>query len=241
MTQTYRPIPGQRADVRRPGHVYLYPTYCVDQQGMPTAEVEDGYVGKSARPCGARDDEHRRGKGGDPALVSPWSDLAVPGSPILLERGWFTDDELAALEQRHIERLRPRYNDRLNEARLDRIRKLEARRHRDARDAARGLLPRQWEPLRVDPVVPAAPRRVWPAVKRVLRSWWTWRALAWLASVVCAWRLAGWVAAEVAIGLPAGQHLLFAVLAGPVLYGSIRVWWSQTGRRRWRRFKRRWT
>lgn len=236
VTQTYRPILGQRADVRRPGHVYLWPTYRVDRDGMPTVAVEDGYVGKSARPLGVRDDEHRNGKGGDPALVSPWSDLAVPGAPIILESGWFTDVELARLELFHIERLEPRYNDACN-PRPDKVRKFEARRHRDARDAARGLVPRQWEPLRIDPVVPATPNRWWPRVKAVLRSAWTWWAVAWTASAVTAWIGVGWLVDGIGQDLTFGWHATLAVVLATA--GVGRLWWWASGRKRWRRWKRR--
>ncbi|GAA2347039.1 hypothetical protein [Dactylosporangium salmoneum] len=213
MTQTYRSTLGRRASARRPGHVYLYPTFRVDQAGMPCGDVENGYVGKSARPFGVRDDEHRRGKGGDPALVSPWSDLATPGSPVILESGMYTDAELDERERYWIAKLQPRYNDRGNEARGDRIRKLEARRHRDSRDVARGLTPRQWAPLRVDPVTPAKSAKWRHRRNRALTYAAVWPALTgllWLLSAAAGLTVPGRTFPIAATGAVALQPLLRA-------------------------------
>jgi hypothetical protein len=178
VTQTYRQIPKQRTDVRRPGIVYAYTTRRVDRRGMPADGVEEGYTGRT-RDVTRRNAQHaglvpQR----DGAIAEqPWYDLRV-GEVRIVEQGMLTDEELDGLERRWIAKLRPRYCDKDN-PRTDKIRKLEARRHRDVRDVARGLAPRQWEPLRIDPVVPGAPGRVWPVVKAVLRSRWTWWAVAW--------------------------------------------------------------
>jgi hypothetical protein len=238
VTQTYRPVPGQRAYVRRPGAVYLHTTRCVDRYGMPADGVEDGYVGRS-RDVARRTNQHaglvpqRDGT----VCEQPWWDLKV-GDVQILERGMFTDDELDTRERYWIASLQPRFNE-LDNPRPDRIRKLEARRHRDARDAARGLVPRQWEPLQIDPVTPVTPGRVWPTVKRVLRSAWTWWFLAWAASTVTAWIVVGWLADEIGqVLMPSWQLLLAAALATA---GVGRLWWWASGRKRWRRWKRRLT
>ncbi|MER7280436.1 hypothetical protein ABT369_38965 [Dactylosporangium sp. NPDC000244] len=186
MTQTYWLIPGRRADVRRPGAVYLHITRRVDRYGMPVDGVEDGYVGR-ARDVARRTAQHaglipqRSGE----IVESAWFDLKE-GETVVLESGLFTDAELDERERAWIGKLRPRYNDRDN-PRPDRIRKFEARRHRDTRDAARGLVPRQWEPSQIG---------VKPAKSRAMSAKWRRRrnvALAyvgaWAGLTVLLWLL----------------------------------------------------
>jgi len=226
-----------RRTVRRPGTVYLHLTWCVDRRGMPTGVVENGYVGQ-ARVLARRTAQHageipqRSGK----VVESPWFDVKTAREPVVLESGTWTDVELDEREQAWIAKLQPRYNDRDN-PRRDKIRKLEARRHRDARDIARGLVPRQWEPVRVDPVVPSPPRRVWPVVKAILGSPWTWWAVAWASTAVTAWIVVGSAVDGTGQELAAGWRLLLAAALATACVG--RLWWWATGRRKWRRFKRR--
>ena len=202
---------------------------------MPTDVVENGYVGQ-ARVLARRTAQHageipqRSGE----VVESPWFDLKTAREPGVLESGTWTDAELDEREQAWIAKLQPRYNDRDN-PRPDKIRKLEARRHRDARDVARGLVPRQWEPVRVDPVVPAAPGRVWPVVKAVLRSRWTWWAVAWAVATVALWQLLAAAAAEVGADVPGRTLVLTAAITAGLGLWKLR---AET-RRRWRRWKRR--
>jgi hypothetical protein len=234
VTQTYHQIPGQRADVPRPGVVYAYTTRRVDRRGMPTDGVEEGYTGRT-RDITRRHAQHaglvpqRDGT----IAEQPWWDLRV-GDVRVVERAVLTDEELDDLERRWIADLQPRYCDKDN-PRPDKIRKFEARRHRDARDAARGLVPRQWEPLRVDPVTPAEPGRVWPVVKTILRSPWTWWAVAWAAASVALWQLLAAVTSEVGADVPGRTLVMAAAIAAGLGLWKLR---AET-RRRWRRWKRR--
>ncbi len=223
MTHAVRRVPGQRtSNTRRPGAVYAHTTRRVDHYGMPGTGVEDCYVGKS-RDVARRTLQHagqlpqRTGE----VCEQPWWDLRV-GEVRILEQGVWTDDELDARERYWIALLQPRFNDRDN-PRPDRIRKLEARRHRDARDVAAGLQPRAWGSVQ------PAPSR-WRAARRVLRSRWTWWLLLWTVSTV--------VLAVVDV---AGQDLTLrqaAVAVTVVMVGGW-VWWRFDGRPRWRRWVRR--
>ncbi len=222
MTQTFR-VPGQRSTLRRPGFVYAHTTRRVDRHGMPTEGVEDGYVGKS-RNVARRTLQHaglapqRTGEIREQA----WWDLKV-GDVRIVEQGVWTDGELDVRERYWIAALQPRYNDR-DSTRPDRIRKLEARRHRDARDVAAGLTPRQWEAAQT-----ARTGRCWLAARWVLRSHWTWWLCAW--TVFTAW---------LAVVDVAGQNLTLrqaAYVAGGTLVAGW-VWWRVKGRRVWRRLFR---
>lgn len=222
MTQTYR-VPGQRT-TRRPGAVYAHTTRCVDSAGMPADGVEDGYVGKS-RDVERRTAQHagelpqRTGE----VVQQNWWDLRV-GDTRILESGLWTDDELDARERYWIAALQPRYNDVANEGRADRIRKFEARRHRDVRDLAAGLTPRQWD------AAPVPAGRWWPFARRVLRSRWTW----WLAA---------WAAFTVALAVVdvVGQYLTLRQSAYVTASGMVGgwLWWRFYARRKVNRWVRR--
>lgn len=144
---------------------------------MPVGGVEDGYVGQS-RNVARRTLQHaglaaqRTGE----VCEQPWWDLRV-GETRILETGNWTDEEMDARERHWIATLQPRYNDR-DCPRPDRIRKLEARRHRENRDAARGP-GSAW----------------WREVKRALRLPVTWRLLAWAVLTVAVAYKAGGVLA----------------------------------------------
>jgi hypothetical protein len=253
VTQTARRIPGQRADVRRKGRIYLFTTLRIHEDGPNAGMVldgttEDGYVGKTRQTLAQREQQHRGGSAdGEPVAgedleEQPWWDVTVGGIR-LVEQGTWTDDELAERERYWIHQIKPRYNYIDNGANERRIPKPVAREHRDRRDRAKGLTPRQWQPfstqrgVAVDPVVPAARRRVWPAVKVVLRSPWTWWTVAWAATTVTAWIAVGWAVDEIGQELTAGWRLLLATALATA--GVGRVWWWLDGRKRWRRFKRR--
>lgn len=226
MTQTVRRSPGQRATACRPGSVYLHITCRVDRHGMPIDGVEDGYVGKS-RDVERRTLQHagRLPQRTGEVTEAPWFDLRV-GDVRILETGDWTDAELDARERYWIGRLQPRYNDQSNEGRPDRIRKLEARQHRDARDVARGLLPRRW-----GPVYTPSRRDRW---REVLASPWTWWGTAWV--LLTSGSL--WILDEF------GQDLTLQAVGWSGLAAVVVLaWWRFTGRhaarRRWRRLWRR--
>lgn len=180
--------------VRRPGTVYLHITRRVDRRGIPVDGVEDGYIGQ-ARDVTRRTAQHageipqRSGE----IAESPWFDLKT-GATVTLAEGSFTNDELDEREEAWIAKLQPRFNDRHN-PRRDKIRKFEARRHRDNRDIARGLTPRQWEPLQV---APAKRRRLsakWRHRRNVVLAYaGSWSALTvtlWLACIIMGMHLPG--------------------------------------------------
>lgn len=226
MTQTVRRIPGQRT-MRRPGIVYAYTTLKVDSQGLiaagAAAGTEEGYVGQTVQRLSARDDQHRGvtgGPDGSPAKCQPWSDLIV-GSVRVVEQGLWTEAELDERERFHIERLKPRYNHEHNGGNPLRVPIYVARRQRDARDAARGVVPQTWAPARV-------PASRWRAVKRVLRSRWSWWTVAWLAAFAVLSDISG---QDLTVGAR-------ALTASGALAGGW-LWWRWSGRRRWRRFRRR--
>lgn len=219
MTQTVRRIPGQRADVRRPGSVYLFRTRCVDEHGMPCGGVEDGYVGQS-RDVARRAKQHAGlvpQRDGTVAEQS-WWDL-VEGDVQILAKGNFTDAELDDLERQWIRKLQPRYNDLENELHKGRIRKIEAARHRATRDAAK---PR-WQTL----------------LAKAVRSPVTWWLGAWLALTVGAWNVVGWLAGLVGIVLPATYQALGSAVASAVTLAAVALLWLLEGRQAWRRLWRR--
>lgn len=175
MTQTYRQIPGQRADVRRPGIVYGVPIL-----DPVTREVLTDYVGKTRQMLLARERQHRDER--------PFSDLIV-GDAFVIEQGMWTDAELDEREQFHITRLRPRMNHDGNLDNPARIPIWKQRQDRDARDRAKGMTPRPWPPPRVDPVVPARPvkrRKLSPRWRR-RRDWAIGLASGWLVVTLLLW------------------------------------------------------
>lgn len=207
MTQTLRRPPRQNPGVRRRGAVYLFKTLCVHESGPRVGLVldgstEDGYVGKTRQTLAQREQQHRGGSAdGGPVRDAeedeeveeqPWWDLTVGGIQ-LLEKGNWTDDELAKKEVEWIHRIRPQYNyvDNLDNER--RIPKFTAREHRDNRDRAKGLTPRQWQPfatqrgIRIDPAKlsrqPARKSQHLPVKWRRRRNW----TLAWAGTVAMLW------------------------------------------------------
>jgi hypothetical protein len=247
-------VPERGVGVRRKGRIYLFTTLRVHESGPNTGMVldgttEDGYVGKTRQTLAQREQQHRGGSAdgepvpGEDLEEQPWFDVTVGGIR-LVEQGVWTDGELAEREQYWIDQIKPRYNYLGNCANKRRIPKPVAREHRDRRDLARGVTPRQWQPFStqrrtaVDSVAPAAPGRVWPVVKAVLRSPWTWWLLAWASTVLTAWIAVGWTLAELGEEMTAGWRLLPAATLATA--GVGRVWWWATGRKKWRRFKRRW-
>lgn len=226
MPQTLRRAPWRDPNVRRKGRIYCFTTLRVHESGPQIGLVldgstEDGYVGKTRQTLAQREQQHRGGSAdGEPVAgedieEQPWWEITVGGIR-LLEQGSWTDDQLAEREQYWIDRLQPRYNFMLNRS-PRRIPKPVARQHRDARDRARGLAPRQWPPFsaqrapRVDPVRPTrqpqrTPSRLSAAARRrrntVLGYGFGWAALTgllWLAGTLTAAKLGaasavhGWV------------------------------------------------
>ncbi len=230
MTQTTSRVPGQRGQ-RRPGSVYgrIYghDTRRVDRRtGLVVDGVEHGYVGSTVRDVDVRDGEHQ-GRPGPDGVVKPsgWRDLS-PG-PYVIEEGWFPSVEaLRAREAWHIAQRQPLYNDKAN-PRPDRIRRDEARRHRDARNAAAGLSPIVWpEDVRVDPTVVRSSR--WRTVWRALRLPISWLLLAWF--VVSAVLIAAGVEAGVTGVVP-----LVAVSSLAAAVVVVVAWicgWRRSKRRR---------
>ncbi len=228
MTQTYR-VPRQRTQ-RRLGTVYAYDTLCVDEHGLvANTGVEVGYVGKTVQRLSARDDQHRGiagGPDGTPAKCQPFSDLIVGGVRVI-EQGMWTEEELAERERFHIGRLRPRYNHEFNGSNPLRVPIYVARQQRDARDAARGVVPQQWAPTR-------QPARRW---RRLLRSPWTWWLSGWLATVVGALVAVSWLSDRTGQDLTWQARAWVAVVVATGAVGWL--WWRLSGRRRWRRWMRR--
>lgn len=233
MTQTLRRTPRQRTTGRL-GFVYAYDTLVVDEHGMvANTGIEVGYVGQTVQRLSARDDQHRGiagGPDGSPAKCQPFSDLIV-GSVRIVEQGMWTDAELDERERFHIERLRPRYNKSLNESNPLRVPIYVARQHRDARDAARGVAPQTWQPTRV----PASRRRL---AKRVLLSPLTWWLAGWLTAAALLLFAVSWLADKAGQNWTLGDRSLTAAALATASVGWL--WWRLSGRRRWRRFRRRW-
>jgi hypothetical protein len=124
-------------NVRRRGIVYGF-----DILRPATGDTRVDYVGQTVRPLAVREAEHR-GLGRDPSCEQPWSDLIV-GRAFVVEEGWWTCAELDERERFHIARLQPVYNHEANLNNPYRVPIFEARRQRDARDAARGVASRNW-------------------------------------------------------------------------------------------------
>lgn len=211
MTETHR-RPG-RSTTHRPGFVYLHTVRRVDSAGMLAAGVEHGYVGQS-RNVARRTLQHagvlpqRTGE----KVQQAWWDLRV-GEVRILEQGSWTDVELDIRERYWIAALQPRYNDRDN-PRQDRIRKIEARRHREVRDAARGF-----------------------QLQHLAALWrrWMWWPVAWVA-LTC---VAGGVAVDVSgHDLTPGGVLGVGVVVAVVL-AQVRRWWRTSACKRWNKWKRR--
>jgi hypothetical protein len=140
-----RPVP-RAYQGRRLGTVYCYHTWRPGPDGAPTQVVEVGYVGQTVQTLAARDSQHRgvsRGPYGEAPRCQPWSDIIV-GGVYVVEQGMWTCDELLRRELFHIDRLRPRYNHSGNLANRHRVPVHEARRQRQCRDRARGVLVTTW-------------------------------------------------------------------------------------------------
>jgi hypothetical protein len=75
-----------RTATRRRGHIYGYLTLNPDDRTV----IEFGYAGQSRQRRGRRDAQHRD--------CQPWEDLIL-GRPHVIADGWWTDDELDAIEQ----------------------------------------------------------------------------------------------------------------------------------------------
>jgi hypothetical protein len=209
--------------VRR--HSIVYGANILDPD---TREVRVDYVGQTVQTLAARERQHR---GQDPAtgnVEQPWSDLIV-GALFVIEEGWWTAAELDAREEFHIRRVLPRYNYTHNQDNPDRIPIPEARRQREARDAARGLPSPQWDrPARQT----RAPRRAvaggWPRWRR----WAVGLATTWLALSIACWVLACTrFDAPVLGGLEVGTVGASAVMAG----GGVGWWRYRQARPRTRR------
>jgi hypothetical protein len=150
MTQTLRRPPRQDPNVRRMVGLVLDGT------------TECGYVGQTRQTLTAREQQHRGGAPDGTPIVGenleeqPWRDISV-GGIYLIEEGMWTDEELDGRERFHTERLKPRYPFMLNTDNPRRIPKPVAREHRDARDRAKGLPPRDWPAFRTAPQPRQAP------------------------------------------------------------------------------------
>lgn len=219
MTQTFRRTPGQRGDVRRKGRVYLFTTLRIQESGPDAGMVldgttEDGYVGKTRQTLAQREQQHRGGSAdgepvpGEDLEEQPWWDVTVGGIQ-LVEQGVWTDDELAERERYWIRQIKPRYNYIDNCANKQRIPKPVAREHRDCRDRAKGLAPRQWQPFSTQRGTAAIPvKALWRSARKLPRLSPRWRrrrnwalgiAGLWLALTLCLWLLdAGWLHAGLA-------------------------------------------
>ncbi len=198
-------------------------------------QVHDDYIGKTTHPIAVREAEHR-GLGRNPDDEQPWSDLIV-GKPFLIEEGLWTAEELAARERYWIRNYvphRPRYNWLDNEGCPGQIPKWVAREQRAERDRARGLVTRWTVPagpvVRRVVVAPAGPG----VAGVVLRSRWTWLALAWVAASVGVWAAVD----RLGVVLPARWHLGVAVAVPLVVALAAWRWWTTRGRRKLRRLTR---
>lgn len=212
MTQTLRRPPRQNSGVRRKGRIYLFTTLRVHESGTRVGLVldgttEDGYVGKTRQTLAQREQQHRGGSAdgepvpGEDLEEQPWWDISVGGIQ-LLEQGFWTDDELAERETFWIHQVKPRYNYVENLDNKNRIPKFTAREHRDNRDRAKGLTPRQWAPFKsqsgpaVRPAIQQSPRRK----RKPMPIKWRRRrnsALVWLGSVPATWLLLALVGTHV--------------------------------------------
>ncbi|GAA0719746.1 hypothetical protein Drose_06045 [Dactylosporangium roseum] len=174
MTQAFRRVPGQRADVRRPGIVYG-----LNILDPVTGQVHADYVGQTRQQLLSRERQHRDER--------PFADLIV-GDAFVVEQGSWTDAELDEREMFHIARLRPRMNHDGNLDNPARIPIWRQRQDRDVRDRAKGLPARQWPDPRPGPApVPAVRRsRLSPRWRR-RRSWAAGLVAGWLVATVLLW------------------------------------------------------
>jgi hypothetical protein len=210
MTETLWRTPRQDPGVCY-GVIYGYNTLRVDRRTglVLDGTIEVGYVGQTVQDPAERDAQHRGrkpGPGESAVKCQPFSDV-IYGEMFVIEV--VPIDKLDEREMHHIQRLKPAYNHQLqSKDNPNRIQISDARRHRDARDAAKGLAPREWPPLRNPPKFLASPRATpsapvrkrlkLPARWRARRNW----AAGWLASVVVVWSLFAALAAKlhVAVG-----------------------------------------
>lgn len=182
VTQTYRQVPGQRTDVRRPGIVYG-----VNILDPATGQVHVDYVGQTRQQLLSRERQHRDDR--------PFSDLIV-GDAFVIEQGSWTDAELDEREVFHIKRLRPRMNHDDNLDNPARIPIWKQRQDRDARDRAKGLTPKPWPAPRfgAPPARPVRRRKLSPRWRR-RRNWAISLASGWLVVTVLLWLADAQVAA----------------------------------------------
>lgn len=209
MTQTLRRTPRPDLSGVRLGVVYGYRTYRVNRTtGMVLdGTVEVGYVGQTVQPLEDRDDQHRGrkpGPNGEPVKCQPFSDV-IHGDVFIIEAN-IPVGNLDEREAHHIAKLMPVYNHQLQtKDNPNRIQISEARRHRDARDLAKGLEPRKWPALRNPPKFLKQPsgkpaRKPWSAKWRRRRNW----TLAYAGTVTGLWLAAVlFDAAVFHLGVPA--------------------------------------
>jgi hypothetical protein len=205
VTATIHRKPGRRTKVRRPGTIYGYRTRCVHSSGLPDTGTEQAYVGQTRQQLADRDGQHRGQRPQRDGTVDcqPWSDL-IGGGIYVVEQGLWDDDEIDVREQYWIARLRPRYN--VVHGVDGRIPKYVARRHRDARDLARGLTPRDWAPCRPDARRSQLPLK-WRRRRNTTLAW----SGGWLAFSLALW----------AVLAVAGRHAEVAWQVWPILSGAV--------------------
>jgi hypothetical protein len=216
------------------GAVYGYHTLRVDRRtGMVSdGTIEVGYVGQTVQELAERDAQHRGRKpapGETAVKCQPFSDVMF-GEVFVIEV--VPVDRLDEREQHHIERLKPAYNHQLQaKDNPNRIQISEARRHRDARDAAKGLPPRVWPALRNPPKfltqptgAPARrPARISPAVRR-RRNLVLGYAAGWLLQAALWWPLLAVCAARWQVDVPGRVWPVLAagLAGGPLMFGISR-------------------
>lgn len=198
-----------------------------------TGKVVLGYIGETGRMPFTRFMEH--------LYDQPWGDTIV-GHPHVDPRVFAGKAQVLAAEQAAVIAEKPLYNIKYQKGAPHQIPQWTAREQRAERDRRRGAATPDWaakKAVRIDPVVPVVPSRVWPRVKAVLRSRWTWWLAAWTLSTVVAWQVFGWAADKTGHDLTVPDRLLDAAVTGPALWAAARLWWWASGQRRWRRWKRR--
>ncbi len=238
----------------RRGHAYAYLTLAHADR----SRIEFGYGGQSFQRHGARDRQHRE--------CQPWEDLIV-GSPLVIADGWFTPDELDAVEEAVIQgrwgdvrRLadgcgavvseaaiqacvnaggRPRYNWALNEDNPRQVPKLVAVEQRWVRDDAAGR-PR-WVPVEARPGA-VVPGLGWSRPAWWHRSRWTgWHVTvpAWVVLSVLVWGYvrAPWAWFWVTLGEP--QVAPWSPLLAAAGAALFVTWGWDTGWRQARKRRRR--
>ncbi|GAA2637004.1 hypothetical protein GCM10010399_82700 [Dactylosporangium fulvum] len=206
MTQTFRHIPGQRADVRRPGIVYG-----VNILDPATGQVHVDYVGQTRQQLLSRERQHRDER--------PFSDLIV-GDAFVIEQGMWTDAELDERELFHIQRIGPRMNHDGNLDNPARIPIWRQRQDRDARDRAKGLPVRRWPAPRPGSAPASTVRRPKLSLRwRRRRNWAAGLTAGWLAATVLLW----WADASIAAVDAAGRTYPIVAAALTALVPALRL------------------